>query len=137
VVVLAGDAEPKAPASAKDDPPLYIADDAAHDSREDTTTSRKDGGEPPKLAEAHRSHLERPPEKTGAAWEGSEEGETTVLEGEGGGAVVWVAAGFGVNSGVGLVEGGETAGEGAEGTGVAISADLPLEHIEVDNLLYA
>lgn len=80
--------------------------------------SRKDGGEPPpepeKLGEsAHqRSCLERPHETNGAAWEETGEEVATVLEREGGTGAVWVAAGFGLNSGRGLVEEGEMVGEG-------------------------
>jgi len=44
----------------------------------------------------------------GAGEEGS-----AVSKREGSGGDAWVADGFGLNSGVGLVEGGETAGEGA------------------------
>jgi len=103
--------------------PPPAAEDAAQEAREEeTTTSRKDGGEPLGLAEElgetehQRSCLERPPRTSCSAWEGTGEEEPTVLGWRRGAGAVLVAAGFGMNSGAGLV-GGETVGEGEEGSG--------------------
>ena len=108
--------------------PPPAAEDAAQEAREEeTTTSRKDGDEPLGLAEElgetehQRSCLERPPRTSCSAWEGTGEEEPTVLGWRRGAGAVLVAAGFGMNSGAGLV-GGETVGEGKEGSGAILSA---------------
>ncbi|CAD6267420.1 unnamed protein product [Miscanthus lutarioriparius] len=119
--------------------PPPAAEDAAQEAREEeTTTSRKDGGEPLGLAEElgetehQRSCLERPPRTSSSSWEGTGEEEPTVLGWIGGAGAVLVAAGFGMNSGAGLV-GGETVGEGEEGSGAHILRTGTRFDILIDN----
>ena len=129
-----------APATTTAASPLPAVEDTTPEARaKETMMSRKDGCEPLGLAEElgetehQRSCLERPPRTGSSSWEGTGEEEPTVLGWRGGAGAVLVAARFGVNSGVGLV-GGETVGEGKEGSG-AIRPVATLEAFNKKNCL--